>query len=204
MHDGNTDEENIHGGEIMSDKVNKVYTKEYYENYLGASDYFHNQEIKALAKDVAGKIKTRFSPRTVLDVGCACGHFVKALREIGIEAWGIDGSRAALEAAEPSMKKYLGEVEAPFEYLPKHFPKKYDLVISIETFEHFSDDVLDEAVRALCQLGNRILFSSSPWTYDDPTHLNIHQPSYWARLFVSRCVVCVASGILSSERQCCR
>ena len=202
MHDGNTDEEDIHGGEIMSNRTNEVYSNEYYKDYLGAPDYFHNQEIKAFAKDVAGKIKARFSPKTVLDIGCACGHFVKALREIGIDAWGVDGSKAALEAAEPSMKRYLGEVEAPFACLPKHFPQKYDLVISIETFEHFSDDFLDGAVNAICKLGNRILFSSSPWAYEDPTHLNIHLPSYWARLasFVSPQAFCLLkSDVVDNE-----
>lgn len=185
MYDGNSDEENIFGGEIMSTNINEVYTKDYYEKYLGAPDYFHNQSIIAFAKDVAEKIKLRFSPKTVLDVGCANGHFVKALREIGIEAWGIDGSRAAIEAADPSMKRYLGEVIAPFRCLPKHFPQKYDLVISIEVFEHFADEVLDESVKALCDFGDRILFSSTPWAYEDPTHLNIHLPSYWAQLFDS-------------------
>lgn len=186
MHDGNTNEANPHGGKIMSGNVNEIYTKEYYKEYLGAPDYFHNQEIIGFFKGVAEEIKVRFSPKAVLDVGCACGHLVKALREIGIDAWGVDGSRAAIEAAEPSIKKYLNEVQAPFENLPTNFPQKYDLVISIETFEHFPDDVINGSVTSLCKLGDRILFSSTPWAYGDPTHINVHLPSYWARLFASR------------------
>jgi SAM-dependent methyltransferase len=45
--------------------------------------------------------------RTVLDVGCAKGYLVKALRDAGVEAWGVDVSEYAVNAADPSIRRYL-------------------------------------------------------------------------------------------------
>jgi len=45
--------------------------------------------------------------RTVLDVGCAKGYLVKALRDAGLEAYGVDVSEYAVSAADPSIRPYL-------------------------------------------------------------------------------------------------
>ena len=45
--------------------------------------------------------------RTVLDVGCAKGFLVKALREGGLEAYGVDLSEYAVGAADPSIRGFL-------------------------------------------------------------------------------------------------
>src|SRR4051812_20163411 len=41
---------------------------------------------------LADEIRSRFEPTRLLDVGCATGHLVKALRDSGVEAEGIDFS----------------------------------------------------------------------------------------------------------------
>ena len=45
--------------------------------------------------------------RTVLDVGCAKGFLVKALREEGVEAYGADLSEYAVAAADPLVREFL-------------------------------------------------------------------------------------------------
>lgn len=162
---------------------NKGYGDDYYQSHCGVEDYYHNPQMIAFFKGVAQEIKTRFSPRTVLDVGCACGHLVKALRELGVEAWGVDASVAALKAAHPSIAGYLGRMTLPAKELPGAFPKSYDLVVNIEVLEHISEASAADSVGALCSYGDVVLFSSTPWDYNEPTHTNLHQPSYWCRLF---------------------
>lgn len=165
---------------------NKGYGDNYYQSHCGVEDYYHNPQMIACFKGVAQEIKIRFSPRTVLDVGCACGHLVKALRELGIEAWGVDASDAALKAAHPSIAGYLGRMTLPAKELPEAFPKHYDLVVNIEVLEHIPEVSAADSVGVLCSFGDVILFSSTPWDYDEPTHTNLHQPSYWCRLFRER------------------
>lgn len=165
---------------------NKGYGDEYYQSHCGVEDYYHNPQMIAFFKGVAQEIKTWFSPRTVLDVGCACGHLVKALRELGVEAWGVDASVAALKAAHPSIAGYLGRMILPAKELPEAFPESYDLVVNIEVLEHIPEASAADSVGVLCSLGDVVLFSSTPWDYDEPTHTNLHQPSYWCRLFRGR------------------
>ena len=45
--------------------------------------------------------------KTVFDIGCAKGFLVKALRSLGVEAYGIDVSDYAIELADPSVRPYL-------------------------------------------------------------------------------------------------
>lgn len=45
--------------------------------------------------------------KSVLDVGCAKGYLVKALREAGLEGYGVDVSEYAVNSADPSVRPYL-------------------------------------------------------------------------------------------------
>ena len=62
--------------------------------------------------------------RTVLDVGCAKGYLVRALRERGVDARGIDISEYAIECADQETRPYLRVLEA------RDIPvgERYDLV----------------------------------------------------------------------------
>ena len=66
----------------------EIYNKEYFENYKLASkqvNYKDSSEVKELFHKIAKKIVDDLNPKTVLDVGCATGHLVSALRNLGVE-----------------------------------------------------------------------------------------------------------------------
>lgn len=44
---------------------------------------------------------------TLLDFGCARGYTVRALRELGVEAFGYDISQWAIENCDPAVKNYV-------------------------------------------------------------------------------------------------
>lgn len=50
--------------------------------------------------------------RSVLDVGCAKGFLVRALRDLGIEAYGADVSEYAIGSAERTVRPFLRVVSA--------------------------------------------------------------------------------------------
>jgi len=56
---------------------------------------------------IADRIVREINPRTALDAGCAMGFLVEALRERGVEAYGVDISEYAISQVHPSVKPYL-------------------------------------------------------------------------------------------------
>ena len=79
--------------------MQNLYNKEYYQHYRTASgeiSYQDSEEIKAFIGHIATQIKEKYRPKTVLDAGCAMGLLVAALRDLGVEAYGVDLSEYAI------------------------------------------------------------------------------------------------------------
>lgn len=112
------------------------------------------------------------------------GHLVAALRDRGIEAYGIDISDYAISNVREDIRAYCfqGSLSEP---LPEAMPKHYDLVISIEVLEHLYAEDGEKAIEQLCKLTDTIIFSSTPDDFSDPTHLNVQQREYWSSLFMN-------------------
>ena len=127
---------------------------------------------------IAGRLVSDIQPASVLDAGCAMGFLVEMLRKRGVEAYGVDISDYAIENAAPEIQDsvWVGSVTDPL-------PRKYDLIVTIEVFEHLSKEVAEQAVENLCQSSDDILFSSTPLDYKEATHFNVQPPEYWAEQF---------------------
>ena len=168
--------------------TSKLYDEKYYKEYFGIPDYCTSKTAIAAAKNAATKISQVLHPNTSLDVGCACGHLVKVLRELGVDAFGIDVSEYAISNAPESMKKYFSVLELPEKELPKNFLKKYDLVTCIEVLEHIPEAKAADAIAAICSWSDTVLFSSSPEesAEEEFTHVNVRPRSYWATLFAAQ------------------
>lgn len=164
--------------------MDKIYNQEYYENYdmgLGKVNYKTCTELKDTLDSFAESI-AKLGPKTVLDVGCAMGHLVDALRARGIEAYGIDLSEYAISQVSDQIRPYCAVCSAT-EELPDHFPQHFDMVVTIEVMEHIPPENADLAVSHLCKWGDTVLFSSTPDDFEDPTHVNVRPREYWASLF---------------------
>lgn len=154
-----------------------VYDEYYYAHGCGLP-YGRTEHYLSFFNRVAEHIRADIQPSTVLDAGCAMGMLVECLRNRNIQAWGIDQSEFAIQKAHPDVKPFLwiGSICEPF-------PQKYDLIVSIEVFEHLLPDQAEQATAVLCQHTGDILFSSTPYDYTEATHLNVQPPEYWAELF---------------------
>jgi hypothetical protein len=106
------------------------------------------------------------------------GFLVEALRQRGVEAWGVDISEYAISHVSPDIRPYCwqGSVTEPF-------PRNYDLIVSIEVLEHLSPQQAEQAVENFCRHSDDILFSSTPFDYKEASHFNVQPPEYWAELF---------------------
>ena len=163
----------------------EIYNKAYYDNYdtaEGKVNYRDAASIKAFLTSVADHIVSELHPKTVLDTGCATGHLVAALRDRGVEAYGIDISEYAISQVREDIRPFcaVGSLTEP---VPDFFPEHFDLITNIEVIEHLYADEGEKAIRNLSTLTDQVLFSSSPDDFEEPTHLNVQQREYWARVF---------------------
>ena len=160
------------------------YNAEYYKS--GCGEDYNNKEIwmkECINK--ADKIIELFNPKTVLDIGCAYGYIVEALREKGVDAYGIDVSSYAISQANEKIKPYLKAMSA-LDDLPDDFPKKYDLVISIEMIEHLYEEDGLKVIDKMVNYSDKILISSTDSDFDEPTHFNVQPQEYWSEKFAAK------------------
>ena len=158
------------------------YGKKYYDFHCGELPY-DDIRWKPFFEQIADHIVCDLSPRTVLDVGCAMGHLVVALRDRGIEAYGIDVSEYAISKVREDIRPFC-RVASALESLPQDFPQFYDLVITIEVIEHLYEEDGDLFIKNICKYSDKILFSSSPDDFSEVTHYNVQQAEYWVKRFV--------------------
>ena len=116
---------------------------------------------------------------SVLDVGCAKGYLVKALRWLGREAYGYDVSEYAIANADPEVTMFLGSAPPP---------KVFDYAIAKDVLEHFTTDEVQEfllTVRAkrlfiIVPLGDGRRYHI-PANEQDATHIIREDLMWWAQ-----------------------
>ena len=181
-----------------------AYTRQYFECGIqtGKSLYTDYRWIPEMTVPMAATMIDYLRiPRgaRVLDIGCAKGYLVKAMRWLGREAYGYDISDYALSQADPDIKRYLS----------KHFPRNYfhfvpapkerigspnfDFAIAKDVMEHIP-------MRPLCSLltnlRSDVLFIIVPLgdgkryhvpAYElDKTHIHRQPLIWWNRLLQSK------------------
>ena len=160
---------------------NSYFFTEFYEKN-GGGNYTEKEKWMPFFITVAEENIRRYNPKTVLDAGCAMGYIVEALRDRGVEAYGIDISEYAIDSVREDIKPYC-RVHSIIEPLPLEFPQKFDLILTIEVLEHLFPEDGEKAIENLCRYTDMIIFSSTPDDIEDRTHVNVQLIEYWARLF---------------------
>jgi len=151
---------------------------EYYFNHGCGRPYERSQEWLQLFARIADHIQQKIQPRTAIDIGCAFGFLVEALRERGIEAYGIDISEFAISKVHEDVRPFcwVGSATDPL-------PQSYDLIICIEVLEHLEPLEAEQAVANICHHTEDVIFSSTPFDFKEETHFNVQEPHYWAEHF---------------------
>jgi SAM-dependent methyltransferase len=152
------------------------YGQHYYRHDCGVP-YERNEHWLGFFGAMADAIVRDLRPTTVLDAGCAMGFLVEALRERGVEAWGIDVSEHAISQVHESVAEHceVGTLTDPL-------PRRYDLIVSVEVLEHIPPAEANAAVANLCAATDRLLLSTTPDDYGEATHLNVQAPEAWSAM----------------------
>lgn len=148
--------------------------------------YYERRRAKAMASAVvvAKTIAQDLRPRLVLDVGCATGDLLLALREFGVDGQGLEFSNAALRICwerRLSVRRFDLRKDRLRERVAA------DVVVSTEVAEHLAESASDGYVSLLCQSGGAwIVFTAAPPGQGGTGHVNEQPPEYWVAHFSQR------------------
>jgi SAM-dependent methyltransferase len=168
----------------VSGTVASDYGSCYYNDaHLGGYDNYSwdNEQWRGFFQLVADRIVAIAAPTRTLDVGCAKGLLVQALREKDVDAHGFDISQHAVDAAHDDVRPFLWVASAT-----EPIEGRYDLVTMIEMIEHVASSDAQRAIDQVVSVTDRVLFSSSPGDHDEPTHINTKPTATWAAWFAER------------------
>lgn len=134
-----------------------------------------------------------------MEIGCARGYYVKALRVLGVDAYGYDISQWAIANCDPAMVPFLSNhlnVQGA----------EYDVTYSKDTFEHVSPDQLGRIIRTIIPATKRRLFAIVPLAKEtngvyvhpkeemDTTHVNRWTMTDWLQFLGDHALSCIVSG----------
>jgi SAM-dependent methyltransferase len=151
------------------------------------------------ARVVVAIVNDVVKPRTVADVGCGTGAWLKVFKELGVErVLGIEGGNV------PPSELRIAPEEFVSANLTEPFPIEgpFDLVISLEVAEHLDADAADQFIKRLVALGPVVLFSAAIPHQGGTHHVNEQWPSYWVAKFAEhgyRLLDCVRPAIWDSK-----
>jgi SAM-dependent methyltransferase len=146
--------------------------------------YDHKPELHGLTAplEIVPLLVDIFAPKSVVDVGCGLGAFLKVFKDCGVDdVLGIDGSWCSRDLLFRNIK--------PEEFIETDLEKKisigkkFDMVICLEVAEHLSPERADGFVRDLTLLGDVVLFSAAIPRQGGFNHINEQWLDYWEARF---------------------
>ena len=121
------------------------------------SKFYENQQSNSIdsARIIVPIIVKLIRPRSVIDIGCGLGTWLKVFEENGVDdILGIDGVWVNKDKLYVSKDKFISaDLKKPI-----NIKKRFDLAISLEVGEHLPKESADILVESLTNLSDTILF----------------------------------------------
>jgi SAM-dependent methyltransferase len=150
------------------------YSKAFYR-------YVH-QKAQESAQQVVPEVLRLVKARSVIDVGCGPGAWLKAFVQCGISDYqGIDSSWVKNELQIPTERFICHDLTRPLT-----LERTFDLVVCLEVAEHLPAENAESFVNLLTGLGPVILFSAAIPNSGGTRHINEQWPDYWIERFAAR------------------
>ena len=152
--------------------TNRHYSRVFFETLIDAS-LDSVSKVSRLAFDAIG-------PTSVIDFGCAEGHWLRAFQELGVtDIYGLDGTHVD-QARLVISKDHFAEVD-----LERIGPvsRRYSLALCLEVAEHLSVAGGDRLIEAICQSADAAMFSAAVPRQGGTNHINEQWIDYWVCRF---------------------
>lgn len=112
----------------------------------------------------------------ILDVGCGPGIYVTAMRDIGLDAYGIDN--------DPRMPAAPWFQTVDLTKTPVNVGCNFDVAISLEVGEHLPETHAERYVLAIANTGAQtVYFSAARRGQGGHGHINCQPKAYWVERF---------------------
>lgn len=177
----------------LTDKIDKYLLQESHcdigadgiWHYHGFAKYIFNEELLKCLYHFMKFTKAK----TVLDVGCGCGHYVAALRRLGINAMGYDANPYAEELSK-QLLPWGDEPCGTFDFTNDiEEYDTFDLVVCLGVLPYVPKTKRRRLVINLMKMsGKAILISWKKDSLDDPTEtlLELKNSNYTLNEFASK------------------
>ncbi len=151
--------------------LSTIYTESFF-------DLIVNAELSS-SKDFAKIIIKNLNPQSIIDIGCGCGIYLRAFKDLGIvDVIGYDGSKNALKKSLLNNGIKLHDVRKPLK-----LKRRYDLCLCIEVAEHIQKKYSGLLIDNLTNLSDIILFTAATPGQGGINHINEQHPNFWINLF---------------------
>jgi SAM-dependent methyltransferase len=138
-----------------------------------------NEGSYASAKAILPLVFSIVVPRSVVDVGCGSGTWLKAAEELGVRDYhGYNGSQPT-RLFVPADRFTVADLARPLR--PE---RRFDLAICCEVAEHLPPDSAAVLIASLTSAADVVLFSAAIPGQGGTHHVNEQWPSYWQKLFL--------------------
>lgn len=158
-----------------------MYDENFYKNQVEGS--------YEAARVVCRHLRDILIPKTVIDIGCGKGAWLRAMvEEFSCETHGVDGPWVKEEEMFFRPSKFMNRDLN--ENLELGLDAKVELLITLEVAEHLLPDSSDRFIAQITDASDCILFSAAQKGQGGIYHFNEKLPSDWAFLFEERGFVC--------------
>lgn len=161
--------------------MNQFKYDQSFMSYTANSSYYSAKKISRLISE-AMKIKS------VLDIGCALGTWLKCWREVGIDdVTGVDGDYVTKPNIVIPESHFLHfDISQEFD-----LNRKFDLVQSLEVGEHISLNQSEIFIENIARHADPfILLSTAPPGQGGENHVNEQPYSFWKRRLEEKGFLC--------------
>jgi SAM-dependent methyltransferase len=148
-------------------------------------DYIHTAKIHNTdsASAFIPVLSRYITPRSVLDVGCGTGTWLRVFKDAGVErVLGIDGPNVDQKKLAIDKNEFLVHDLREKLYLGE----KFDLGVCLEVVEHLPADRADIIIQLLVDHADTILFSAALPLQGGQNHINEQPFQYWVKKFNER------------------
>jgi SAM-dependent methyltransferase len=142
-------------------------------------DHSRNHHTVQGAKAVLSAAYSREVPRSLLDVGCGVGTWLRAAADLGTNfVFGLDGIIA--EDQLYVSKRNIEELDLT---VPFDLGQRFELVLCLEVAEHLPENSAATLIASIVRHSDLVLFSAACPRQPGQNHVNCQWPAYWQEHF---------------------